>query len=193
MTIRTKLTLLATALLSSATLLADDLVLMIQQDLQSLGYEVGETAGELSVETAVAISRFQAEHDLEVTGEPSPQLAGIVKATIRKGPTPTVAATDPQSEADLQAAQQACLQEKVAKAQEKSQKKRGFKSLMKAVTRTASRYGNSDVAQISNEVTYEFYSANQTAEDLKSAAKDLGIKKKDIEECRSPSVTGDSS
>jgi peptidoglycan hydrolase-like protein with peptidoglycan-binding domain len=188
---RTKLILLAAVLLSPVTALPDDLVLMIQQDLQNLGYEVGETSGELSVETAVAISRFQAENDLEVTGEPSPQLAGIVKATIRKGPAPNVAATESQSEADLHAVQQACLQNKIAKAQENSQKKRGFKSLMQAVTRTASQYGSNDVAQISNEATYKIYSANQTAEDLKSAAKDLGIEKKDIEACRIPSATGE--
>jgi peptidoglycan hydrolase-like protein with peptidoglycan-binding domain len=188
---KTKMILLATVLLSPVTALPGDLVLMIQQDLQSLGYEVGETSGELSVETAVAISRFQAENDLEVTGEPSPQLAGIVKATIKKGPMLTVATTVPQSDADLQSAQQACLENKMAKAQEKNQKKRGWSSLVKAVTRTASQYGSNDVAQISNEATYEIYSANQTASDLKSAAKDLGIKKKDIEACRSPAKTGD--
>ena len=58
----------------------DELTQMIQQDLTALGYETGGATGEMTTTTAVAISRFQAEHGLEVTGEASPQLAGIVKA-----------------------------------------------------------------------------------------------------------------
>jgi len=74
-----------------------------------------------------------------------------------------------------------------------SGEKRGFQSLMRAVSRTATQFGNDEVAQITSEAIYDLYNANQTAEDLKSAAKDLGIKKKDIEACRSPSASGEQS
>lgn len=48
---------------------------MIQQDLVALGYALGSTDGEMNVETAVAISQFQAERGLPVTGQPSTDLA----------------------------------------------------------------------------------------------------------------------
>ena len=70
----------AIMVLGTASVLADELTWMIQEDLTALGYETGGTSGELSVQTAVAISKFEAEHNLNVTGEPSPQLAGIVRA-----------------------------------------------------------------------------------------------------------------
>ena len=63
---------------------ADDLTKIIQEDLTALGYDAGEASGERTVQTAIAISQFQAEYDLEVTGEPSPQLAGIIKAKMKK-------------------------------------------------------------------------------------------------------------
>ncbi len=44
---------------------ADELTQVIQQDLVTLGYDPGNTTGEASVETIVAISKFQAEHDLD--------------------------------------------------------------------------------------------------------------------------------
>lgn len=55
---------------------------MIQRDLVVLGYEPGSISGEMDVTTAVAISRFQAENNLVVTGEASPQLAGILSARV---------------------------------------------------------------------------------------------------------------
>jgi len=62
---------------------ADELTAIIQKDLQTLGYDVDTTDGELSVKTAVAISQFQAANNLDVTGEVTPQLAGVIKAAIR--------------------------------------------------------------------------------------------------------------
>ena len=61
---------------------ADALTQMIQQDLTTLGFETGGTDGEMNVQTAVAISQCQAQNGLEVTGEASPQLAGVIKSKI---------------------------------------------------------------------------------------------------------------
>ena len=117
---------------------ADELTQMIQQDLVTLSYDPGDADGEMSTKTIVAISKFQAEHDLDVTGEASPQLAGIIKANIKSqnDPSTSVAAATPaatQSPADVQAAQQACLMEKMQQAQASKKKKRGLGSLMRAV------------------------------------------------------------
>ncbi|MCR9261873.1 MAG: peptidoglycan-binding protein [Pseudomonadaceae bacterium] len=175
---------------------ADKLTEIIQKDLTALGYEPGNTKGEMTTATAIAISKFQAENSLEVTGEPSPQLAGVIKSRIKGGaapansggvakaaPAPAPAPTnDP---AALQAAQQACLQQKVADAQASQKKKRGFGSLMRAVSRTASRLGSElagDIARTSRDI----YDVNATADDLESAAKDLGLTQDDVEDCRNP-------
>ncbi|HNP35446.1 MAG TPA: peptidoglycan-binding domain-containing protein [Woeseiaceae bacterium] len=171
---------------------ADELTQMVQQDLATLGYDPGEANGELTTKTIVAVSKFQAEHDLEVTGEVTPQLVGIVKASLKEqsnpaggtAAAPAVAAT--RSPEELQAAQQACIQDKVAKAQASQKKKRGFGSLMRAVTRTASQLGNSDVANDIAQTSSDVYNVNATAADLESAAKDLGISESDLEACRNP-------
>ena len=169
----------------------DELTQMIQQDLTALGYETGGATGEMTTTTAVAISRFQAEHGLEVTGEASPQLAGIVKAAKKDNYVPAaspVAAPAAQDPAVLHAAQQACLEEKMTAAEKRNKKKRGFGSLMSAVSRTATHFGNSEVAQSISQTTYDLYDADMTAKDLKSAAKDLGLTRDEVEACRNPSM-----
>lgn len=182
------------ALLSPALVVADDLTKIIQEDLSVLGYDTGNTSGEMTTATVIAISKFQAEHNLEVTGEPSPQLAGIVKATIKNGSAPVASSVDAapqpvvQDEAALRAAQQACLEEKVAAAQASQKKKRGFGSLIRAVTRTASQMGGSDLSRAIAETSYDVYNVNATAADLQSAAKDLGLTEDEMEACRNPSL-----
>jgi hypothetical protein len=54
----------------------------VQKHLQALGYDVGEVNGEMSMETTIAISTFQAEKGMKVTGEVSPQLLGILSAEV---------------------------------------------------------------------------------------------------------------
>jgi hypothetical protein len=143
---------LLVALSFPGLVLADELTQMVQQDLATLGYDPGDANGELTTKTIVAISKFQAEHNLEVTGEVTPQLVGIVKAAIKDqsapGSTASAAAAPAatRSPEELQAAQQACIQDKIAKSQASQKKKRGFGSLMRAVTRTASQLGSNDVA-----------------------------------------------
>ena len=118
--------LIAAALLFSVPANADDLTQMVQQDLAALGYEPGSVDGEMTMQTAIAISKFQAEQGLEVTGEVTPQLAGVVKAVGRDRYQPATAGTAPvarPTQADLQARQQSCLQQKMADAQAKQKKK----------------------------------------------------------------------
>lgn len=58
------------------------LVGMVQRDLKTLGYYDGDVNGELTKPTVVAISRYQAENGMEVTGQATPQLAGILSAAV---------------------------------------------------------------------------------------------------------------
>jgi len=166
--------------------LADELTEIVQKDLVALGYDPGNISGDLSTDTIVAISKFQAEHDLEVTGMPTPQLAGVIKATISKKNSPGASA--PPDPATLQAAQQTCLQEKIAAAQSSQKKKRGLGSLMRAVSRTAAQMGGGGAMQDIARVSSDIYAVDATASDLKSAAEDLGIAESDLEECRNPSM-----
>jgi hypothetical protein len=65
---------------STALMMNVSLVKMIQESLVTLGYDPGNTIGELTKQTVVAISKFQADNGMEVTGQPTPQLAGILAA-----------------------------------------------------------------------------------------------------------------
>lgn len=196
--IRKTMSLLILATLAlTAVASADELTQIIQADLATLGYEPGNTSGEMDTGTIVAISKFQAENDLEVTGEATPQLAGIIKAKLKGGDAqpaqasaPAAAAAAPANDpAALQAAQQKCLQEKIAAAQASQKKKRGFGSLMRAVTNTASRYGGgSDLARQMSETSRDLYDANATASDWERAAEDLGLTTDDIEACQNPPI-----
>lgn len=58
------------------------LLKQIQVDLTSLGYEPGNTDGDLDVMTQVAISQFQAESGLAVTGEPNQEVANALATAI---------------------------------------------------------------------------------------------------------------
>ena len=197
-----------TAMLIVLTALAgaafgDELTQIIQQDLVTLGYDPGNTDGEATVTTIVAISKFQAEHDLEVTGEATPQLAGVIKATISQSasagaspPAAPVAAAAPESAlpaaapaadpATLRAAQQECLQQRANEAQASQQRKRGFARLARAVSRTASRFGNDDVSNDIASFSAGVYEADAIAGDFKGAAEDLGLSESDVEACRNP-------
>jgi peptidoglycan hydrolase-like protein with peptidoglycan-binding domain len=194
MRISTLMAVLLTVGLFPGLACADQLTKVIQQDLATLGYDPGNTDGEASTKTTIAISKFQAENNLEVTGEASPQLAGIIKSAIRQKDSPAAAAQaspaaaapPAQDAADLRAAQQACLQEKIAAAQEANKKKRGIGSLMRAASRTASRFVGNDTAQAISRTSRDVYDVNATVDDLSSAAKDLGLTEDEIEQCRNP-------
>lgn len=105
---------------------------------------------------------------------PSATAGSAVPATVQDA---TV-----QDPAALRAAQQACLQQKIAEAQEAQKKKRGLGRLVRAVTRTAARAGNSEIARAASDV----FAANATAEDLAGAARDLGITEDEVAACQNP-------
>ena len=174
--------------IGASTAMADDLTLMVEKDLAALGYETGAVDGEETMETVIAISKFQAQNDVLVTGEVTPQLAGMLSAKVSgSAPTPSSGAPAevPAPEADttaLQAAQQACLEEKIQKQQAKNEKKRGLSNLLGAAGRIAARQGNYDIQQ----ATAEAYDANATADDLGIIAKELGLSKKQIKACENP-------
>jgi len=170
------------------------LVKMAQQELSTLGYDPGTANGEMTTQTVIAISKFQAEQGMDVTGEVTPQLIGALRASSKQqgqpaaAQAPAVAASQPamtpqQQQMDLQARQQACLQAKYEAQQEASQRKRGFGRLLSAAARVTNRFGGPDATRAMQDV----YSANATAEDLNAAAKDLGLSEADVEACRNPS------
>jgi peptidoglycan hydrolase-like protein with peptidoglycan-binding domain len=184
------------AFLVPVSVAADDLTKMIQKDLIALGYDPGNIQGELSTETAVAISRFQAENNIEVTGEATPQLAGIIKAKRKNKDNPAGGAqpaAPPQMDAAaLQAAQQQCLQEKIAAKQKSRKRKKGFGTLMRAVTNTTSRFGgNSKLARQVSRTSHDIYNVNATAGDWERAAEDLGLTQDELEACQNPHMQGE--
>lgn len=83
---------------------------------------------------------------------------------------------------DAQAAQQACLQQKMEAAQQAQQTKRGFGKLMSAAGRVAGRFGGPGISRAMGDI----YAANATVADLEAAAKDLGLAEEEIEACRQP-------
>lgn len=108
-------------------------------------------------------------------------------AMMQQGGTDPAPADETSTEVpqDVSAEQQACLERAIKKAEEeqaKAKKKRGFGRLMRAASRVASRFGSSEIAQISSDV----YTADATAADISAAAKDLGITEDEIENCRQP-------
>lgn len=58
------------------------LVQMIQEHLETLGYDPGKTDGDLIKQTVVAITQFEANNGMPVTGQATPQLAGILAAAV---------------------------------------------------------------------------------------------------------------
>jgi len=183
-------------ILLSGVSAADEMTMMVEQELDRLGYATGPVDGEETLETTIAISKFQAENDLAVTGEVSSDLvrslmtaqpgggsaAPAAASAAAPPPAPAPAPAPVPDQAALQAAQNACLQEKMEAAQAKQKKKRGFGRLMSAVTRTAAQHGNYDLARTAGDI----YDVNATADDLSAAAKDLGLTEDDVAACQNP-------
>jgi hypothetical protein len=94
----------------------------------------------------------------------------------------TVQDSTAQDPAALKAAQQACLQQKIDEAQKAQKKKRGLGRLVSAISRTAARAGNSEIARAASNV----FAATSTAEDLAGAARDLGITEDEVAACQNP-------
>ena len=176
----------------AANAAGDELTQIVQEDLTALGYDPGPIDGYPSTKTIIAVSRFQSENGLEVTGEITPQLAGVIKASMTtddSSAAPTAVAstvTPEEAAADLKRRQEACLQEKVQDAKQSAQMKSGLSKLFSAVSRTASRYGGSEVATQVSTTANDASSINATITDLEGAAKDLGVSQSDIDACQNP-------
>jgi peptidoglycan hydrolase-like protein with peptidoglycan-binding domain len=171
----------------------DELTQMVQADLITLGYDPGEANGEASTKTIIAVAKFQTEHNLEPTGQITPQLAGVIQAAItqQKNPVKTAQAaqsqtTPEQDQATLRARQQACLQEKAAAAEKANSMKRGLGKLFSAISRTTGQFGSPEVAGQISSTTSDVYSVDASVSDIQGAAKDLGLSESDVEACRNP-------
>jgi hypothetical protein len=66
----------------SKQLTTGDMTQSVQLHLQYLGIDPGNTSGDLSVDTQIAISEFQASKGMKVTGEVTPQLLGVLSAEV---------------------------------------------------------------------------------------------------------------
>jgi len=119
--------------------LADELTRTVQEDLLALGYDPGIDDGEPSTATAIAIAKFEAEHEMEVTGEVTPDFADVLATAIEEQDDAELLSIQKQDPAMLQEAQQACLEEKMAESRDAAKKKRGFGRLLRAISRTASQ------------------------------------------------------
>ena len=76
--------LLVLAFAPFSTTEADELTRIVQNGLIELGYDPGPANGEPTTRTIIAVSKFQAQHELQPTGEITPQLAGIIQAKLSK-------------------------------------------------------------------------------------------------------------
>jgi hypothetical protein len=102
-----------------------------------------------------------------------------VPPKVAQASAPAVAAT-PAAAVDKRSAQQACLEERARKQQEAQKKKRGLGSLVSAVARNAGRLGGEAITSVIGEAQ----NARATSDDLKAAAKDLGLTEDDVAACR---------
>jgi len=162
----------------------NELLLQVEQHLAALGYDTGPVDGAETLETTIAISKFQAENGLDVTGVATPELSGTM-ANLRLSGGAAVATTASAADiASLRTAQQTCLQEKIDARQAGQQRSRGLRSLTSAVSRVANRAGI-NLGGL-NQVTQDIYTTNATAADLSQAARDLGLTEDDLETCRAP-------
>ena len=126
---------------------ADELVQIIEEKLAALGYDTGSVDGEATVKTAVAISQFQAENGMPVTGEPSPQLAGILSAKVGS----STGAAKAQADAPTSAAVETCLDRKRKEKEElKAAKEKRFGKDSKIAKNASLELTDKDIADCRN-------------------------------------------
>jgi peptidoglycan hydrolase-like protein with peptidoglycan-binding domain len=151
---------------------ADDLTQSIQKDLVALGYDPGSIQGEATLQTSAAISKFQADNGLEVTGAVTPQLAGVLSAKVDQlrhgaGSSPAAApaastAAAPKPKTD----NSRCPSTVANAANETGKKARAVERLAWSLHRLG---GKGQAAQAASEVA----NATSAAADAAAAAHDL--------------------
>ena len=95
------------------------------------------------------------------------------------------AGTAAGSDGELSDKQQACLEAaaaQAAKQREEQEATKGFGRLMGSITRTAQRFGISNIGDI----TRGIYDADATADDVSVIADELGITEDEVRRCRQP-------
>jgi len=134
-------------------------------------------------QTEIAIESITVNPDLAAAtggackGGGTTQVAAVSTTATTAAAPP--AATDP---AALKSAQQACLERKMAEAEQASKTKSGLSSLFSGISKVASQFAGIDLSETTNDI----YQANSSAEDFAKAAEDLGLTESDVAECQNP-------
>ena len=200
--VMTKISLLTLSalILVCAPALADELTLAVEQDLARLGYDTGVVDGEETVETKIAVAKYQAEHGYAVTGEASKKLSGALGKTTNIGNAPRVRGLKPDkraavdiSDKGLNAARDACLKDKMTIArstgQNTSKVTNEIKSqLIDRATQAAIQATNLGMVQeVFN--LYSQWKSNTESPEINRAgamADSLGISEEDVNACQRP-------
>jgi hypothetical protein len=111
---------------------------------------------------------------------PAGAAAGAAPTQVPTAASAAAAVAAPGAVPPDQAAQQACLQQKIRERQEMQKKKQGIGRLVSAVGRMAGQLGGSEVVRAVGEAQ----NARATAEDLAIAARELGITEDEIAACQ---------
>ena len=114
-------------------------------------------------------------------------MGDLMKMGAASQGTDSAGATAPATQAgdDLSDKQQACLKAAAARAAEQKEKQettKGFGRLMGSLTRTAQRFGVSNIGAI----TKGIYDADATANDVAVIADELGITEDEVQRCKQP-------
>jgi peptidoglycan hydrolase-like protein with peptidoglycan-binding domain len=141
---------------------ADELVQIIEEKLAALGYDTGDVDGEATVKTAVAISQFQAENGMPVTGEPSPQLAGILSAKAGGSNAAAKSQVAPPEGVDT-AAVEACLDRKREEKEKlKADKEKRFGKNSKIAQNSSLELTDKDISECNKPATATVAGAGAT-------------------------------
>lgn len=159
---------IAVAITFPAMLLADDIVLSVERSLEKLGYDVAKPDGTPDQKTQIAITRFQMENGLPVTGEASVQLAAMLE-TKASGNAPPAAAAAEQPAAEKPKCVPKSSQEKVADTQKKAW---GVGKIAGAASSVMGVFGGNSKAYQAAATTSQAAAATSSAA---SGAQDLGM------------------
>ena len=189
------------AVMLSMPVLADDLTLNIEQELERLGYITDLIDGEESIETMIAIAKYQAEHNFEITGTTSENLLQTLSATTQLGEAPSNSGlakavidtvVNPEG---LNAAREACFKGKMLLAQA-SESDEGLLNderkdqLVGQATQIVMQAANIGMLQQVYNVysNWESESASDSPEqsEIASIASGLGITADDVTACQRP-------
>jgi len=157
---------------------ADELVKQIQQDLNTLGYNVGEPDGKMGVKTQMAIGKFQKSQGLAVDGKASIGTAVAISEAIDGAQSPTGIPTTTTGQTRTLAEQEACLKQKAQQAQ--AQENSGmFGALTDMAGSMLTSFGQHELATMLGQAK----TVAQQAEAVTQLSKDLGLNEQQVAEC----------